>query len=166
MGSARQQGPSPLSGPPLSWPAPGAGGSSRGIRARPQWWWGSGLLWELRWKTGARAAPGVVGGRCLKGCVLGQGLVGGPPSSRSPESQQPQRPASRRSSASRSSTAHSAVNRLKKTVPPWSGSRLAWAGQQGSHVLGTGPFSPSCPALEECPPHPIPCLPTVVPWRR
>lgn len=29
MGSARQQGPSPLSGPPLSWPAPGAGGSSR-----------------------------------------------------------------------------------------------------------------------------------------
>lgn len=30
----------------------------------------------------------------------------------------------------------------------------AWTGQRGSPVLGTGPFSPSCPALEECPPAP------------
>lgn len=43
-------------------------------------------------------------------------------------------------------------NRLQKTVPPRSGSRLAWAGQRGFCVLGTGTLSPSCPALEECPP--------------
>lgn len=151
MGSARQRGASPLSGPPRSWPAPGAGGSSRGRRAHPQRWWDS-VLWELRRKTGRGLSwrgrrgtqQGVCWGRGLVGGTAHLEVSGGVPAAsaagqraliRSQEQQGPQH-----------------RNRLQKTVPPLSGSWLAWAGQRGFCVLGTGTFSPSCPALEECPP--------------
>ena len=163
MGSTRQRGPSPLPGPPLSWPAPGAGGSSWGIRTRPQGWWGSGLLWELRWKTGAGATPGVGGDDAQRGACWGRGLVGGPPTSRFLESQQPQRQASGRSSASRSSTAHSAVNRLKRRCLRGQGASRPGQGSRVHTCLGPGPFLPPSWSSRNAPPHPSLACPPLYP---
>lgn len=166
MGSARQRGASPLSGPPRSWPAPGAGGSSRGRRAHPQRWWDS-VLWELRRKTGRglswRGRRGTQQGVCW-----GRGLVGGPPTSRSRAAcQQPQRQASGRSSAPRSSRAHSTGTDSRRLCLQGQGAGWPGRGSGVSACLGPGPFLPPARPSRSAPhPNPVRRLPTLVPWRR